>query len=96
MKFNKLKQDSKKRKLYRKFELFQKIFKLLFLYSHDNLFKLVIFKEKFFKNLYKTKIKNYCIISGRSRSVLKKYKISRITFRILNNDGLFFGIKKAS
>ena len=94
MKFKRYKKDLKKRKFHKKNELFQKIFKILFLYSHDIYLKLLINKKQKLKNSYKTKIKNYCIISGRSRSIFKKLKVSRINLKILNNNGEIFGLKK--
>ena len=41
-------------------------------------------------------IRNYCIFSGRSRSVYTHLKISRILLRELGSKGLFFGLKKHS
>lgn len=99
MKLRRLRKDFQKRYLYNNTELYQKTLKILFLYSNDNFFKLVINKKKYFnifKNCYKTRIKNYCVISGRSRGILKKFKVSRIVFKILANDGLFCGLKKAT
>lgn len=51
---------------------------------------------KVLKNSFKTQIKDYCILTGRSRSISSKYKVSRITFRFLANQGIFFGLKKAT
>jgi ribosomal protein S14 len=99
MKTKRFKKDLAKRQFYKKTELFQKILKFLFLYLRDNLLKLVIKKKQYYKiyhNHYKTKIKNFCVITGRSRGIFKKLKISRIIFRVLGNKGLFFGLKKAS
>jgi ribosomal protein S14 len=99
MKYHKLMLDLKKREFYKKTEIFQKVFKVLFLYSQDYYFRLAIKKKmytKIFKNNFKSHIKNYCIITGRSRSVYTKFKVSRITFRDLANKGVIFGLKKAS
>ena len=99
MKYRRYIRDIKKRQYYRKTELLQKVLKCLFLYSKDNYFKLII-KQKIFskiiKNCYKTRIKNYCIISGRARGIYKKFKISRIILKSLGSEGLFFGFKKGS
>ncbi|XP_047963966.1 uncharacterized protein LOC125208398 [Salvia hispanica] len=43
-----------------------------------------------------TRVTNRCIFSGRSRAVYKKFRISRILFRTLANQGQLMGIKKAS
>jgi small subunit ribosomal protein S14 len=41
-------------------------------------------------------IHNRCIISGRSRSFIRFFSLSRIKFRELALKGLLFGIKKSS
>lgn len=43
-----------------------------------------------------TKIKTICFISGRGRSVLRAFKLSRFKFRELINQGMFLGITKSS
>lgn len=43
-----------------------------------------------------TKVKNRCVITGRSRGVLRKYKMSRITFKELASAGYLPGIRKSS
>jgi ribosomal protein S14 len=99
MKFNRYKNDLKKRKLHKKTEIFQKTLKLLFLYSSEMHIKLITKKNIYFKllkNCFKSRVKNYCVISGRGRSIYKKLKVSRIVFKSLNNEGFFFGIRKTS
>jgi ribosomal protein S14 len=99
MKHKKLHLNSKQRYFFYKSEMLQKVFKLLFLFTWDNYFKLII-KKKFFckiaKNCFRYKIKNYCVITGRSRSINQKYKISRISFRLLISEGILFGFKKGT
>lgn len=53
------------------------------------------FFHNFFKNNTKTKIHNYCIISGRSRGIVSFFHVSRLTFRELASQGLIPGIKKS-
>lgn len=99
MKFRRLVRDLENRKLYKKTEIFQKILKFLLLFSSNNCFKLLIkikAHKKILKIYYKTTIKNYCIISGRPRTVYRKFKVSRFFFRVLGNEGSLFGLKKAS
>lgn len=89
----------KQRKLYKKTELFQKALKSLFLYIKNTTIQLII--QKYFLlffsiNFYKTTIKNFCVFSGRSRSIYKKFKVSRIIFKQLGEKGLFFGLQKHS
>jgi small subunit ribosomal protein S14 len=45
--------------------------------------------------VFKTRISNYCLITGTTKSVLKKFKISRISFRKLVQDKYILGIKKS-
>lgn len=42
------------------------------------------------------KVRNRCIISGRPRSVSRKYKVSRIVLRDFISKGLLVGLKKKS
>jgi len=45
---------------------------------------------------YKSRIKNYCLITARSRGILRKYNISRMVFKQYASFGYLKGIKKAS
>lgn len=98
-KIQKAKRDNKRRVLYKKMEIYQKIVKLIYIYQDSMLFKLLMylfFQKKIFREMCKVRIKNYCIITGRSRGVYKKLKISRLQIRLLGASGLFFGLKKNS
>lgn len=83
------------RKLYNNKEIEKRLLKILYL----NL-KMVFFKLKLLKKIFKMKIPNrfinLCIVTGRSRSVFTKFKVSRIILRDLSAKGCFFGLKKAS
>lgn len=96
MKLKRQNKNLKLRKGYKSVELFQKALKFLVWYRNNTkialLCNFLIFKDLFFK----TKIKNYCIITGRSRGLYRKFKVSRIAFRDLGIEGLFFGLKKSS
>lgn len=48
------------------------------------------------RNSSSTRIRNRCIITGRSRSIFKKFRISRIVFRTLASNGNLVGIRKLS
>ena len=48
------------------------------------------------RNSSKVRIKNRCILTGRTHSVLRICKLSRIKFRELASQGLLMGIKKSS
>lgn len=45
---------------------------------------------------YRSIIKNYCLFSGRARSVIRNYNISRMFFKKFVNFGYIKGVKKAS
>jgi len=71
----------------------------------DKFFNNIIIKNNFFfydiyrYNNLKTyisicKIRNRCILSGRSRSTFKKFKIARFCFKDLSSRGLLNGILK--
>lgn len=96
MKYKRYFKDSKKRKYYKTVEIFQRVFKIITLCNNESLAKILIHKEIFKISQFKNKIKNYCVISGRQRSIYRKLKISRIVLRNLGSSGLFFGLKKAS
>jgi len=99
MKLKRKNKDIQIRNCYKDTELFQKVLKSLFLYNNDRSLQLIIHKYSIFKlsnETYKTRIKNYCIITGRSRGILRKFRISRILFKYLGFKGIFFGLRKAS
>ncbi len=48
------------------------------------------------RNGSKTRIRNRCEVSGRSRAVYRKLKMSRIALRELGNKGLVPGLVKSS
>jgi ribosomal protein S14 len=92
--------DNNKRILYKKTEVFQKVLKVLSFYKTSKFTLNLIIRNFFFsvlvKNNFKSRTKNYCIITGRSRGVFRKMRVSRISFRKLGSEGFFFGLKKAS
>ncbi|HSX38447.1 MAG TPA: 30S ribosomal protein S14 [Chlamydiales bacterium] len=48
------------------------------------------------KNSSPTRLRNRCQLTGRARGCLRKFKLSRICFREMANQGLIPGIFKAS
>ena len=48
------------------------------------------------RNGSKTRVRNRCIITGRTRSIEQPFKLSRISFRQLAARGLLPGVYKAS
>ena len=60
-------------------------------------------KERKYKRLlkqgkmkYKTRVFNRCKLTGRSRSYIRYFGLSRIKFRELAHEGLLPGVKKSS
>jgi ribosomal protein S14 len=99
MKYRRQIKDINKRGLYIKTELIQRVIKTLYFSFKANILYFSLLKSNFISDLYnnfRTHIKNFCIISGRSRSIHKKFKVSRIFLRELSSKGYFFGLKKAS
>jgi small subunit ribosomal protein S14 len=52
--------------------------------------------DKMPKNTSPGRLRNRCQLTGRSRGVLRKFKLSRLCFRELANAGMIPGIVKAS
>lgn len=99
MKHKKFIKNIKQRKLYSKSELFRKVLKTLFLFLKTNFLKLILKKKGYFflfKFFFRSYLKNFCLFSGRSRSVYGKLKVSRLALKFLGEQGLFFGLQKVS
>jgi small subunit ribosomal protein S14 len=103
--YNKLWNNNKKKQIYlrKKFksnELFIIFYKKLLASSYLNFFKnkflLKIYSiQKLKKNSFSV-IKDRCIITGRSRGLIKDFKISRLKFKEFSLKGLLPNIKKQS
>ncbi|MEI6531945.1 MAG: 30S ribosomal protein S14 [Chlamydiota bacterium] len=52
--------------------------------------------DKMPKNTSPQRLRNRCQLTGRSRGYLRKFKLSRLSFRELANAGMIPGIVKAS
>ena len=52
--------------------------------------------NKMSRNSSPVRLRSRCQLTGRSRGVLKKFKLSRLCFREMANKGLIPGIVKAS
>ena len=48
------------------------------------------------RNANPTRVRNRCMVTGRSRSVYRKFGLSRIMIRELGNSGLIPGLTKSS
>ena len=91
----------KKEKFYRKVIKKQEKSKLVLKYILNNVTIPFIIREKAYKELnlkFKNRVKlnRRCIITGRSRGIISKFKISRIVFKNFASKGYLPGIKKLS
>jgi len=48
------------------------------------------------RNMSAVKLKNRCIVSNRSKSVIRFFQLSRIVFRNYAREGLLVGLKRSS
>jgi small subunit ribosomal protein S14 len=93
----KIKKNIKQRYLFKKFEKNRLILKILSKNLHiekDLRWKL---QQKWFffhQNSSITRIKNLCILTGRSKSIYRLFKISRIQLRNLASKGFLPGVSK--
>ena len=90
---------NKKERMYNKYK--SKRNKLLKLannkkLSPDEQFKARLELAKIPRNASKVRIRNRCTLTGRSRGVYRKFKLSRIAFRELAAIGQIPGITKSS
>jgi small subunit ribosomal protein S14 len=91
--------DNKYRKLYHKFEKNKKELKSIF---QNRLINSKLRFSAFNKlniiscNSSISKFKNRCLITGKSKGILRNFKISRIKFREFASNGDISGISKSS
>ena len=94
-----LQKDKKKRRLFQKVEKDQRVWKAILFDENQSEEKRHLAHKKL-NELgrigSKTKIKNRCLLSGRSKSVYRKFKISRIELRELALKGGIPGWTKVS
>lgn len=91
--------DLKKRLYVFKYDFIR--YKLKFIINNTQIHPAIRYKAQLklnnlIKNSSKIRLKNRCVLTGRSRSVYKHFKLSRIMFRELALKGLINGVRKAS
>ena len=96
---NLIEKDKKRRYLYATYE--KQYFILKYLVHNVNLPQSVrqeaqIKLEKLPYYGSKIRLRNRCVLTGRSRAVYKKFKLSRLMFRKLALSGEIIGVKKIS
>ncbi len=95
----KIKKNIKQRYLFKKLEKKRLILKIIS--KNFNLCKNLRWKSQqkwffFNQNSSLTRIKNLCVLTGRSKSIYRLFKISRIQLRKLASEGFLPGVSKYS
>ena len=96
---NKKQIDQKRRQLYNLNEINNRILKILAYNTNLSLnirWKYILKLTKLHKNSYLSKVHNFCVLTGRSKSVFKNIKLSRIKFRNKASFNKIVGISKTS
>jgi len=96
---NLIERDKKRRILIKKYEKKRKAYKSIihnYKILSDIRWKACIELSKLPNNSSSVKLNNRCIISGRSKSVNRLFRISRLVFRELGRYGKIPGLKKSS
>jgi small subunit ribosomal protein S14 len=95
----KIKKNIKQRYLFKNFEKKRLILKILLNNLNINIKNRLIIKQKWYyfsNNTSLTRIKNLCILTGRSKSIYRLVKLSRIKFRKYISEGILPGFSKYS
>lgn len=96
---NSIKKDIKKRNFVFKNEFNLILLKYQLNSSLEKKIKL-LFHYKFLKNFHldssRTRLVNICIQTGRSHWILREFKLSRMSFKKIADQGFFNGIRRSS
>ncbi len=94
-----IEKDKKRRKLFKKYESKRRELKAI-IYNKENSMELrnkaQIALSQLPKNSSKIRIKNRCVLTGRSKGVFRYFKLSRIQLRQLTLEGNIPGYSKTS
>jgi small subunit ribosomal protein S14 len=90
--------DAKRRKQFANYEQKKKKLKYLILNTKNMIkkTKLLIQLRKMPKDSSITRMRNYCILTGKARSVYRDFRLSRHQIRRLASQGDLVGIRKSS
>jgi small subunit ribosomal protein S14 len=91
--------DKLRRSLFEKFEKQRICLKTLSKDKRLSSSLRLLYKLKlsvYLKNSAKIRVKNRCVITGRSRGVIRYFRMSRIQIRQLSLKGFLYGIRKSS
>lgn len=94
-----IKKDSHLRTTFKKYELQKLVFKLFLIQvGKNNQMNYKFYLYKYFKRSVlkssKTSLKNFCILTGRSKGVLRSFKVSRIKLKELGLLNLISSVYK--
>jgi ribosomal protein S14 len=94
---HKLVVDKKRRQLLCQKELKYRLWKSMSVNAYFNSdIRAISLGQLSSKFLYRSRIINYCVITARSKGVLRKFKMSRMFFKYAASNGFINGIKKGS
>ena len=94
-----IQRDKKRRELYKKYELKRNKLKSVIynkLSTKEERQKAQSLLSKLPRNSSKTRVKNRCVVTGRSKGVYRYFKVSRIQLRNLALNGNINGYSKVS
>ena len=95
----KINKDKVQRKNFKKTELNLLNYKYCLIMSKENNdknFYFFNFIKKFHLNTSSSRINNRCIYSSRTRWPLRRFKLTRMTFKNLFDKGLIHGVRRSS
>jgi ribosomal protein S14 len=91
--------NKKRRNLLKKTEIKKLMIKSLLINNKSNFF-FKLYYDKIFKKINNnasiSKIRNYCLYLNNSRSIFRKFKLSRHKIKILAANSYITGLKKSS
>ncbi|PZC47581.1 MAG: small subunit ribosomal protein S14 [Chloroflexi bacterium] len=94
-----LARDKKRREMHAKHQVQRADLKAKLRESWDNpqaRWEIQVALQKLPRNSSPSRLKNRCEVTGRSRGYMRKFGLSRITFREMASQGLLPGIRKSS
>lgn len=92
--------DTKKRKAFEAKEVSNSLVASLFnnqvMDKQERQFVFNSFVSKFKKNSSVTRVKNRCLLTNRSKSIIKFFRLSRLSFREKARNGELLGVVRSS
>jgi small subunit ribosomal protein S14 len=92
----KIESDKKKRRLINQYELKRLALKIVLMSSKEHKLDAMFRLSELPRNSSITRMRNRCILSGRSRGIIRQFKISRIKVKDFVDTGNLTGVQKSS